>query len=182
MLVKALDLFEQKKGRDEGQLAIDLGCGSGADTFELLRRGWKVLAIDNQPYAIVRLKSGVPPEQQARLETQVAAFETIELPQADLINASYSLPFCSPQHFDLFWQRIVESLQVGGRFAGCFFGDRDEWVTKPGMTFHTGHQVKVLLSKFETEFFGEEERDGTTAVGQKKHWHVFSVVARRVRS
>jgi tellurite methyltransferase len=26
--------------------AVDLGCGDGRDTIELLRRGWRVLAID----------------------------------------------------------------------------------------------------------------------------------------
>ena len=36
-------------------LAVDLGAGTGRDTAELLRRGWRVIAIDREPEAIDRL-------------------------------------------------------------------------------------------------------------------------------
>ena len=32
--------------------AVDLGCGSGADTIALLKRRWRVLAIDGEAEAI----------------------------------------------------------------------------------------------------------------------------------
>jgi len=38
------------------RFAVDLGCGDGRDTIELLRRGWSVLAIDSEPGAIERLQ------------------------------------------------------------------------------------------------------------------------------
>jgi SAM-dependent methyltransferase len=50
-LLDALDRFEAEK-RAPGT-AVDLGCGTGRDTLELLRRGWRVVAIDSQPEAIV---------------------------------------------------------------------------------------------------------------------------------
>ena len=40
-LLAALAAFAPKTG-----FAIDLGCGTGRDTVELLRRGWRVLAVD----------------------------------------------------------------------------------------------------------------------------------------
>ena len=46
-LILALNRFE-KEGSDPGEcLAIDLGSGNGRDTAELLRRGWRVTAIDS---------------------------------------------------------------------------------------------------------------------------------------
>nr|WP_263972540.1 hypothetical protein [Pseudanabaena yagii] len=51
-LLKALDLFELEKSTKSPRLAIDLGCGDGRDTVELLSRGWKVLAIDGNTEAI----------------------------------------------------------------------------------------------------------------------------------
>ncbi|MFB3102465.1 MAG: class I SAM-dependent methyltransferase, partial [Alphaproteobacteria bacterium] len=57
-LLFALDRFgsESMAGPvSEGRFAVDLGCGSGRDTIELLRRGWRVLAIDAEPAAIDKL-------------------------------------------------------------------------------------------------------------------------------
>jgi SAM-dependent methyltransferase len=114
-LVKAMALFAaQKKRQATEYFAIDLGCGAGRDTFALLAQGWRVLAIDRQPEAIKRIQAGVPPDQKARLQTQVADFEELILPPADLVNASFSLPFCAPQHFHRFWGQIVEALRPGG--------------------------------------------------------------------
>ena len=51
-LVHALTLHDSE-GRPPG-LAVDLGSGTGRDTFELLRRGWRVLAVDAEPAAIAQ--------------------------------------------------------------------------------------------------------------------------------
>ena len=180
-LVNAMGFFAAEKGEATEYFAIDLGCGAGRDTFTLLAQGWRVLAIDQQPEAIERIQAGVAPEQKARLQTQVVAFEDVVLPPADLINASFSLPFCSPQHFNIFWAKIVNSIRLGGRFAGQFFGERDDWAGSPDMTFHTLEQIQQLLNGFEQEFFKEVDEAGKTAVGESKHWHVFSIVARKLK-
>ena len=36
-------------------LAIDLGCGDGRDVVEILRRGWRVVAVDAEPEALRQL-------------------------------------------------------------------------------------------------------------------------------
>jgi hypothetical protein len=70
-----------------------------------------VLAIDGEPAAITQLRSKVPAEAADRLEMRVATFEDIgELPPANLIHASLSLPFCHPQHFDALWAKIVDGI------------------------------------------------------------------------
>lgn len=33
-------------------VAVDIGCGTGAHTIELARRGWQAIGVDNQPKAI----------------------------------------------------------------------------------------------------------------------------------
>jgi tellurite methyltransferase len=158
-------------------MAVDLGCGTGRDTVELLRRGWQVVAIDSQAEAIRRVRDAAGDD--ARLATQVAVYEDAALPECDLVNASWSLPFCRPEVFDVVWERIVDSLRPDGRFAGQLFGDRDEWSTESDMTFHTRAEAERLFSGFELERFDEDEEDGQTVLGNPKHWHVFNVVARK---
>jgi SAM-dependent methyltransferase len=95
------------------RLAVDLGCGEGRDTFELLRRGWRVLAIDGHPEAIARLVRGAPEEAAGRLETRVARFEDAALPVCDLVNASFSIPHCAPADFPALWAKIAAAIRTG---------------------------------------------------------------------
>jgi SAM-dependent methyltransferase len=173
-LLAALDRFGAFRG-----LAVDLGCGEGRDTIELLRRGWRVVAIDAEAEAIERLLARPDLPASSALETTAVRFEDATWPQADLVNASFSLPFCPPRRFDEFWARLRASLRPGGRFCGQLFGERDEWAGNPGLTIHTRADVDNRLRGWEIELLDEEESDGKTAVGKPKHWHIFQIVARR---
>ncbi|MGE5200649.1 MAG: class I SAM-dependent methyltransferase [Acidobacteriota bacterium] len=164
---------------DRPRFAVDLGCGDGRDTIELLRRGWSVLAIDAEPAAIERLlrRPDLPPG--APLEARCGRFEDASWPVADLVNSSFALPLCPPDRFPGLWSRIVASLVPGGRFAGQLYGDRDGWLGRPGMTHLSRTAAERLLAGLEVELFEEEETDAVTPRGKPKHWHIFHVVARR---
>ena len=157
---------------------VELGSGDGTEATALLERGWTVTAIDAEPAAIARLHARVSVAQRERLTTRVARFEDVDLPAADLILASFSLPFCPPSHFEDVWARVVAALAPGGRFAGEFFGVRDSWATADDMTFHTADEVERLLAPFEVEELKEKEWDGSSGSGPK-HWHLFQVIARK---
>jgi membrane dipeptidase len=161
----------------EPGLAVDLGCGAGRDTAELLRRGWRVLAIDREQEAIDRLHALVGPDS-SQLESRRERFETASWPPCDLVNASFSLPFCSADEFAAVWRRIVDSLHPGGRFSGQLLGERDDWAGS-GVVVHTRAQVAELFEPFEVEAINEFDGDGSTAVGTRKHWHLYHVVARK---
>lgn len=163
----------------ESKIAVDLGCGDGRDTVELLRQGWNVIAIDGEQEAITRLLERSDINTQL-LQTRIAQFENLELPpEVNLINASFSLPFCEPNYFPSLWNKIVSSLVTQGRFSGQLFGDRDSWANDSTMNNHTLSDVKSLLQPFEIELLEEEDRDGKTALGKEKHWHLFHIVARK---
>ncbi len=183
-LLKALELFE-KEWKAVGAcaptlpFAIDLGCGSGRDTLELLRRGWRVLATDSTPLALELLMKEVPAEQRARLETRVEGFEGMTLARADLVNASYCLPFCDPESFPHAWEQVLKAIPVGGRFAGQLFGPRDDWAKLADRTHHTRSQVDELFRDFTLESFQEVENREAGATGEVKDWHIFHIVAKR---
>jgi len=178
-LLDALRRFDEEEPRN--RFAVDLGCGTGRDTVELLRRGWRVLAVDATAEAIERLlaRDDVSAAKGDRLETRVSRFEDAEWPAADLVNSSFALPFCPPGAFPAVWERIERSLGGGGRFCGQLFGDRDGWSGEDEMTFQSRPELEALLSPFEVELLDEIEEDGATAVGEPKRWHLFQVVARR---
>jgi len=177
-LLKALDLFDLEKSTKSPRLAIDLGCGDGRDTVELLRRGWQVLAIDGNAEANAKLCDRKDIDS-TWLETQVMCFEDLVLPDfVHLINSSFALPFCHPEDFPNLWNKITESLESGGRFCGQLFGDRDTWATTyPNMTHYPKEKVEELLQPFKVEYFEEEEHHGETAIGEQKYWHIFHIVA-----
>ena len=76
--------------------AIDLGCGAGIETTDLLRRGWNVIAIDREPAslsAVVELARILPNQ---KLKTICSSFEDLsEVPDAEFIYSYHSLPFPS---------------------------------------------------------------------------------------
>ena len=175
LLIKVLGLFPQSVA-GAPRNAIDLGCGAGSDTVELLKHNWNVLAIDAESAAIKHLKAKVSLQQESHLRTQVSSFASIELLPADLVYASYSLPFCAPDCFGQLWDKIINAIKPEGRFAGQFFGMKDSWANDPEMNFHTEEQVRKLFANLEIEYFLEEDKDGD-AVSGPKHWHVFHVIA-----
>lgn len=178
-LLKALEFFDKEPPPPSPRLAIDLGCGSGRDTFELLNRNWRVLATDSHPLAIELLQANVPDSHRPRLECRVAGFKDLDLPRADLVNASYALPFCEPADFAGLWHRIERSLPPGARFCGQFFGDRDSWASLPDRSHQTRQEVERLLKDFIIEHFNEVENREPSATGEIKDWHIFHVVARK---
>jgi tellurite methyltransferase len=177
----ALDKFEAEGLPESERVAVDMGCGEGRETVEILRRGWRVFAFDGFEEGIRRLdaRPDLTPEMRANLTTAVMRFEEATWPSARLVNAAYSLPFCPRDAFPALWQKILDSLLPGGRLSGQLFGDRDEWAVADKVTFHSRSEVEALLASLEVEHFVEEEKDGTTSGGKAKHWHVFHIVARK---
>ncbi len=162
------------------RLAVDLGCGAGRDTRELLRAGWRVLAIDREPGAITALEAATAAHRGDAVETQVADLATVDVPTCDLVNASLSLPFLPPHAFWATWQRILAALPVGARFAAMLFGDRDGSASDPSMTCLAPADVRARLGSFELEHWDDREEDTTTALGEPHHFHMVEFVARRV--
>jgi SAM-dependent methyltransferase len=163
----------------EPGFAIDLACGDGRDTVELLRCGWQVLAIDSEPEAFARLEAREDLANRENLATLLARMEDTVLPECDLVNCSFALPFCPPERFPIFWQRVINSIREGGRFAGQLFGPRDDWARGGGMTIVTRPALDALFAAFEFEHLEEEETEGTGPAGAK-HWHIFHVVAKKL--
>ena len=159
--------------------AIDLGCGDGTESIHLLEQGWHVTAIDAEASAIQSLFKRCDPELRENLRVQVSSFEKAALPQADLIYAGLSLPFCQPDKFQNLWQNIQDALIKGGSFAAHFFGPNDSGASSETMTFVNKVELEELLEPFDIKLIRELEEDSKTALGHEKHWHYFEVIAKK---
>jgi tellurite methyltransferase len=194
-LIRTLTLFDREQRHESREprqseatsttvlRAADLGCGNGRDTILLLERGWQVLAIDAELQAMMTLRDRVQdhachtPKFGQHLTTQSCAFADIDWPASlQLINASFSLPFCPPDRFLGVWQAIRRVLQTGGWFCGQLFGDRDEWSVYDNVTSVSRSELLVLLQGAKILELEEEEYDGQTATGTPKHWHIFHII------
>ncbi len=80
------------------------------------------------------------------------------------MNSSFAMPLCEPEAFRRVWERIREALPDGGRFSGQWYGPRDSWLGRPGMTFVSREEALA---------------DGVTPRGNPKLWHIFHIVARK---
>ncbi len=177
-LSKALSLFDESDLNDK--TAVDLGFGAGSDTFDLLKNGWSVLAIDNSQDAIDKMSEKTSGYDDLPLTLELSSFEALQsLPKVSLVNATFSLPFCHPERFFELWKLIEDSIYKEGFFAGHFFGPDDDWSVNEEMTFLNQIEVEKLLRNFQIEVIKEVNEVGKTVANTQKHWHVFHIVARK---
>lgn len=176
----ACDLLDS----DHMKVAIDCGCGAGRNTAFLLQRGFTVHAFDLNEEAINACRERFNATDRVVLSR--ASFETFDYPRASLVLASASLFFCPAEVFDDAWKRIVASIDQGGVFVGTFLGPNDTWArtieepTAFGTVLPLSEaEVRALFTGFDIVRWEERDEDGQTALGDEKHWHLFSVVARK---
>lgn len=162
-------------------VAIDLGAGVGHETLLLLEKGYHVKALDNQKAAFeFMLKRPEIVTHKDRLTTITSSFENLDfnqLPAADIIVASFSLPFCRPENFDSFWINIVQKIKPGGYFIGntfdpgfTVFAESD----RIKMTFHTKAQTAALFKGFKIISLNEIQKEATIPGKQDHYYEIFA--------
>ena len=159
-----------------GNTAIDLGCGVGNDTEFLISKGFKVTAVDSQEEVkeIFENKN----LDKEKLDLIIGDFSQIELPKADLIFANMSLFFVK-DNFELFLKSLLEKVNKNGFFVANFLGKEDEWKDK--RTTIKKDELLNYFKDFEVNYFSEEKYYKDTALGINKFWHVYTIMAQKVK-
>jgi tellurite methyltransferase len=173
-LLRALDYFQDHP--PAVKKALDLGCGNGRDTFALLEAGWEVTAVDISREAIAHIQTSVDPAYTDRLRLVCGSFEQAPWGEYSLINAGFSLPFCSPSGFSAVWSSLTASVSGGGLFTGQLFGENDGWQQ---LVLFSKEEVVYLFEGFEWLYFEEQDFDRKTVSGKQKRWHVFELTAQK---
>ncbi|MFH4570573.1 methyltransferase domain-containing protein [Vibrio diabolicus] len=164
----------------ESKVALDIGCGIGRDSHFLLEQGFNVHAFDSHEDAVKTCLTRF--EGHKRFSISQCCFTEFDYPQCSLVIANASLFFCPDESFEQVWTKIDSALQPGGIFCSDFLGVKDSWVASemhPNITALTKKEVESLFADYELISLNERDEDGTTVVGSPKHWHMFSVTARK---
>lgn len=166
------------------KIAVDVGCGAGRDALFLVDRGFTVYAFDKSEIAIAKLNELGRAYLNEKLFLQICSFENFGYPRSSLISSCSSLFFCNPRSFAQAWKNISMALLPGGMFCGHFMGPEDSWAKlgRGDLTIHTWNDIEELFdSSYKIIDVYEHNSEGMTLVGRKKHWHTYSVVARKVK-
>lgn len=155
--------------------AIDLGCGSGNETFYMIKNGIKVLAIDrqlNQDFILNRLSDN----EKKMISFKESSFEDVELSKTKLLTAFFSIPFCNPNNFDELWIKIYNSIEDNGYFVGQLFGDRDAWNVVESINTFSIDKVKEYLKNYNIIKLEENEY---VRESDNKKWHFYDMIAQK---
>jgi SAM-dependent methyltransferase len=180
------DLQQAIKLVDEPGIAIDCGCGAGRDIAYLLANGYIVHAFDIESDSILRCKKRFEGKDNVFLSQD--SFNSFSYPLASLILADASLFFCPEGEFDEVWSKIYKSLSPGGIFVGSFLGPNDTMVDPgyrkelfwPDVLVFEEVQLRPMFNRFEIMSWTEHNIDGKTAQGKLHHWHIFSIIAKKI--
>ena len=100
--------------------AVDLGCGAGRDTIELLKNNWNVLAIDKEDTESI-IREQLNQKESENFKFKKCFFGEMNLPKVNLIVANFSLPFSKKEFFSNIWENITNSLSDERVFCWEFF-------------------------------------------------------------
>ena len=166
----------------ENATVLDLGCGAGVDSQYFLENGHSVIAVDREVTTIEEKKKAIDNALAHRLQVIKADFNDLDFPKADVIYASYSLPFCGKSNFSATWQNQFETLPKGTVIGIVLFGHQDAWFGHNDyLVFHSEEEAKALLNAFEINHYENLVYEGTCMSSDgstiDKLWHVMNIVA-----
>ena len=157
--------------------AIDLGCGAGNETKYLIKKGFKVTAVDKEERVIELIEKQV--ENKANLDFIICDFEELKLHESSLITSFFSLFFCKPNKFDSFMEEITNNINKNGYFVGNFLGKEDAWAHIESRSFVDENKIREIFKDFEIIFLKEEKYYKDSVRIKNKFWHVFNVIAKK---
>lgn len=170
---------------NEPKVAIDCGCGAGADIDYLVRNGFTVYGFDIEQESISRCQSRFNDINNVVLSR--SSFTAFDYPQVSLVVADASLFFCPSSEFKNVWSNIDQCLLPNGVFCGSFLGKEDTMtvlgdnpsVFWPEVTAFEESEVIELFNNFEVLRFKTHKSTGKTPQGVSHNWHIYQVVAQK---
>lgn len=159
-------------------VALDLGCGPGADAELFAKSGFMVDAIDLSEVAVNAAK-----ERCKGLKVDVLQGDFREFEYRDdyyaIIYAHNALPFVPKEDFLRLVSTFRKSLKSGGYVILTVFGPEHAWAGRSDMNFWTKEAFGKLWDGFETVHVEEEKGMKPLISGSEIFQHRIHFIAKK---
>lgn len=121
---------------------LELACGTGLWTRQLVRYADRITAVDASP-EVMALNAGRLPADVAVDFLQADLFAWRPEQRYDVVFFSFWLTHVPPAYFDAFWSSVAEALRPGGRFF--MIDNRESYVDvadEPPEGFHAERRLR----------------------------------------
>jgi SAM-dependent methyltransferase len=173
LLVEAISALDRR-----GERALDVGAGTLTSSKHLLGLGYRVTAVDPDPYT-ADLASGLA---DSRLDMRQVRVQDVPIESGafDVVVALHVLHLLSDTDLEPVVHRLIDGLAPGGVLCATFLGPRDSWArTRWRATATSRERVAELTSDLDVVRLDELCYPGRNVLGEPKYWHVLRCVARR---
>lgn len=161
-----------------GGVALDLGCGAGAEAEYLARQGFMVDAIDKNPTAAKYARERCAGLKVDVLEGDFREFEYRPDYYALAVSIN-ALPFVPERDFPPLLEGIKNSIAPGGGVIVAAFGPEHPWSGRDDMNFWTKEEYEALWGGFETIHLEEVKGPWPLMSGEEIFQHRIHLVAKR---
>lgn len=161
-----------------GGVALDLGCGAGAEAEFLAKEGMMVDAIDKS-------------ETVAKAAKERCQGLTVDVIQGDFLEfqlrpeyyslavAINSLPFVKKTDCVALLKNVQAAIRPGGAVLLAVFGPDHAWAERPDMSFWTLDEFKELWSGWDVLAMNEFKGVSPLASGTEIFQHRIQVIAKK---
>lgn len=172
---------------DSQNPVLDIGCELGKNAVCLIEAGHRVVLLDIAPKAIfytqenlkkLNLDYGIADTCNTAielLETQYGPFKAVV--------GTYTFSFIHPEIFQqVMRENVLSKIEVGGYFAGGFFGPEHAWANHSKLTIMTREELEEFFTStdFSICFFQETKDLETVVAGGEQLFHTFRIIAQRI--
>ncbi len=149
--------------------AIEWGAGRGQASRRLADLGWRVWAVENDP----AMSAGLL--EDGRIRTVPMDLRAWTPPPHRLSLFLFCLFYLPPEDQSAAVSRAAARLEPGGILAGQLLLPRDDWARDGLMQ---SASPDILPAWPERPIWDEVEKDGRTAWGEPKRWHILHFAIR----
>lgn len=167
-------------------IILDIGCETGKNAAVLIQNGHKVVLLDVAPNALTYtvdnlqregLDHGVVGSLNAKIENMEPDYGSFHA-----IVGTYAFSFIPPEIFaETMSEKIFDRIELGGYFAGGFFGEQHEWAKYADITVLTRDMLEALFAEADFKILEivEEIEKSRTVSNNIVNFHTFHVIAQK---